>query len=588
MADNNTSTEHWWRVAYGLKRLRKGLEHFVDRRSRAVYTDFYINGLTSAVCNTCQLNRQCPNGVYKTTTRNHNSFCRNNFCDCICDRILLKYYPYQKTPIWANTDSTKWSDRNIGYWEVAKCFLRCPGYLDKKGPNTMDASGLLNICLNNTDIRSSISNIPIFEEVRDIRNKVNHSSDYKLDKQTADDYLGKMIEVLNDANELRHDNFAVVNRRRLNEIKDGNIKCSSKESIRRELDISAHEKNNVEKDEAYMFDSSQMSEERIHFTATLVRMYALFKEEMEKKTALRLRKYLLPRAFLCDKDEARQWCRKSLVDDILKRIIFSSCETTKKRFQEQFAKDKAGAELSRKFEQCNVLTKEIEEFRNLQKRRTREQFEYKKCVRYIAMVNPLNDLDMIADKLLSAYIINLAEHSDIVQTHDKDLKLDMFKTAISRCDKGVLPLLKDKCVELHIRCILYEDDESPERGVEEKSTEDAILSSPNVKWFLSQEIIVILTGSFLNRKNYNVNYELFINSEFFNIISKQYSDPHTMFTCSCKIVKREEEPLCIETSLVRGPAAKDELTQTGNFSEATAIARDMQPELHTETKNGNN
>ncbi|XP_052785598.1 uncharacterized protein LOC128221165 [Mya arenaria] len=484
MAENNNRSEQWWRVAYGLVRLRKGLDHFVDRKSRTLYNDVYISGLTSSVCNTCQINKHCHSGANIIPKCYNNTFCKNKFCDSICDRILSTYYPYQKTPIWANTDSTKWSDRNIGYWEIAKCFFNTPGYLDKEGPNTTDGSGLISICLNNKGIRSSISNVLVFEEVRDIRNKISHTADYKLDKQTADEYLEKMIELLNDGRELRNDPFAIVNRRHLQDIKDGKSQCSRKTSTRMELEVCTHNLNNLEEDENYnMFDLNQMSDERIQFTAILVNMFSCLKEEMEKRTALRLMKHILPSAFSYDMDEAQLMCRRRVVDDLLKRIIFSSCETVKERFRQQLAKDKAGSKLAKKLEKCKISNEKITEFRNLQKRRTQQNFEYSQCVRYIALINPLTDVDMIADRLLSAYIINLEEHSNIVHAKAKELKLYMFKTAISRCDKCVLPSLKDICWQLEIRCILCEDEERSERGDEEKSTVEAVLPSPNVNWF---------------------------------------------------------------------------------------------------------
>ncbi|WAR29249.1 IIGP5-like protein [Mya arenaria] len=96
--------------------------------------------------------------------------------------------------------------------------------------------------------------------VRDIRNKISHTADYKLDKQTADEYLEKMIELLNDGRELRNDPFAIVNRRHLQDIKDGKSQCSRKTSTRMELEVCTHNLNNLEEDENYnMFDLNQMS-----------------------------------------------------------------------------------------------------------------------------------------------------------------------------------------------------------------------------------------------------------------------------------------------------------------------------------------
>ncbi|WAR29415.1 hypothetical protein MAR_002983, partial [Mya arenaria] len=57
-------------------------------------------------------------------------------------------------------------------------------------------------------LRVKTENSSLGGKVRNIRNKTMHDARYKMDRQTADDCLDKMINVLEDQNELKHDTYA--------------------------------------------------------------------------------------------------------------------------------------------------------------------------------------------------------------------------------------------------------------------------------------------------------------------------------------------------------------------------------------------
>ncbi|WAR29424.1 hypothetical protein MAR_002992 [Mya arenaria] len=144
--------------------------------------------------------------VIQTKVTGKSKFRPAHFCDAMYKEIQNNHAG--NNPFWMNTDSTKWQDPHVGYWEVTKCYLSSAGYFDKIGASQMDASGLLSICINSSFIKQHITNIQQFEEVRDIRNKTLHDARYEIDEKTANDCLDKMITVLQDPQELIHDTFA--------------------------------------------------------------------------------------------------------------------------------------------------------------------------------------------------------------------------------------------------------------------------------------------------------------------------------------------------------------------------------------------
>ncbi|XP_052786091.1 uncharacterized protein LOC128221526 [Mya arenaria] len=202
-----TRHENWLRVVWGLLYVREGLQGYVDTKGKQQYQTFMntVNAkCNNQTCDQCQINIRCQNGTTKVTGKS--KFRPAHFCDEMYKEIQNNHV--RNNPFWMNTDSTKWLDPHVGYWELAKCYLSTAGYLDKTGSNQVDASGLLSICMNSSYMRQNITHIQHFEELRNIRNMTLHDPHYELDGQTADDCLDKMIAVLEDPQELIHDTFA--------------------------------------------------------------------------------------------------------------------------------------------------------------------------------------------------------------------------------------------------------------------------------------------------------------------------------------------------------------------------------------------
>ncbi|WAR29493.1 hypothetical protein MAR_003061 [Mya arenaria] len=189
-----TRHENWLRVVWGLLYVREGLQGYVDTKGKQQYQTFMntVNAkCNNQTCDQCQINIRCQNGTTKVTGKS--KFRPAHFCDEMYKEIQNNHV--RNNPFWMNTDSTKWLDPHVGYWELAKCYLSTAGYLDKTGSNQVDASGLLSICMNSSYMRQNITHIQHFEELRNIRNMTLHDPHYELDGQTADDCLDKMIAI---------------------------------------------------------------------------------------------------------------------------------------------------------------------------------------------------------------------------------------------------------------------------------------------------------------------------------------------------------------------------------------------------------
>ncbi|XP_052787512.1 uncharacterized protein LOC128222513 isoform X2 [Mya arenaria] len=170
----------------------------------------------------------------------------------------IQKYHDRNYPLWMNTDSTKWQDQHVGYW-VAKCYLSSVGYFDKTGPNHVDASGLLSICINSSFIKQRITTIKHFKEVRDIRNKTLHDAHYEMDGKTADDCLNKMIKVLEDRKELKYDNYAkqaAFHIRKI-KIKAENTPTIMTEALHKWLQINVDVDKSLKEIECLMYDRLQ-------------------------------------------------------------------------------------------------------------------------------------------------------------------------------------------------------------------------------------------------------------------------------------------------------------------------------------------
>ncbi|WAR29445.1 hypothetical protein MAR_003013, partial [Mya arenaria] len=253
-----TRHENWLRVVWGLLYVKEGLQGYVDTKGKQQYQTFMNNvnaKCNNQTCDQCQINSKCTKGRTKVTGKS--SFRPGHFCDEMNKEIHNNHA--KNNPIWMNTDSTQWHNRHVGYWEVTKCYLSSVGYFYKTGPNHVDASGLLSICMNSSFIKQHITTIQNFEEVRTIRNNTLHDAHYEMDGQTADDCLDKMIKVLEDPQELIHDTAAkqAANHIRKIKVKTANTPTIMTEALHKWLQINFDVNKFLKEIERRMFDRLQ-------------------------------------------------------------------------------------------------------------------------------------------------------------------------------------------------------------------------------------------------------------------------------------------------------------------------------------------
>jgi hypothetical protein len=163
---------NWVRGGLAYKYLKQGLENFADDVVKREHTRILasINNTSHTNCNFCLLRNLQP---LHTCKKGHNGQkicpyelfncncvhskkqpCPSSICDGVMEEILKSHGSLPPQPNWKNTDIKKWCTEP---WEVAKCYINAPGYADKKNAADIDASGLLHVFINNTNLHSYLA-----------------------------------------------------------------------------------------------------------------------------------------------------------------------------------------------------------------------------------------------------------------------------------------------------------------------------------------------------------------------------------------------------------------------------------------------
>ncbi|KAI0237227.1 hypothetical protein LSAT2_012302 [Lamellibrachia satsuma] len=119
-------------------------------------------------------------------------------------------------PCWINTDKSKWE---TDAWEIAKFFMGPGQEAFRAGAVDTDPIGLLQLVLNCQLFTSCISNRQSFDDVKEIRNKMFHSANFKLTNTDMKDHLKKITTMLEDPTQLKNDSNAKAAVQHLKQIK---------------------------------------------------------------------------------------------------------------------------------------------------------------------------------------------------------------------------------------------------------------------------------------------------------------------------------------------------------------------------------
>ena len=172
---------NWLALGQALSLLCNGLRPFVEKQMRALHEKLVAYRFT-------------PCGCVHVPRRKPNPYHDMGACAWACH---LERHHCGPRPNWKQTDPAKWTDPQLGYWEIAKLFMpdMGPGAAAVKGPQDADVTGLLNLmtwCTQFTVQKALIG------AVRGIRNTnwvhVPNLELSETDKQVAFDAIENLLQ----------------------------------------------------------------------------------------------------------------------------------------------------------------------------------------------------------------------------------------------------------------------------------------------------------------------------------------------------------------------------------------------------------
>ena len=118
--------QNWICVGHALSLMLDGLRPYIEKEMKIFHQRLLANLTSAPPC-------VCPNRT------NHKRTCTWSNYLIGCHRA--------KKPKWHQSDPTKWSDINCGYWEIAKLFMADLGArkADVVNATTTDCTGLINL-----------------------------------------------------------------------------------------------------------------------------------------------------------------------------------------------------------------------------------------------------------------------------------------------------------------------------------------------------------------------------------------------------------------------------------------------------------
>ncbi|XP_045185133.2 uncharacterized protein LOC123543126 [Mercenaria mercenaria] len=231
---NKKQNRNWVRAALSLRYFKQGFETFIDKQIKCHHDDLLKRlqgekGVSCLQCGECRADNLLPDHSPQKKCiqkfRNHcfcskaifRRPCPNKTCSLLYDYIVKAHST--NDPLWKNTKPSNWL---TNYWDLGKCFLSSPGYVDKQSAAETDATGLLSIAINDTYIQDRMdTDIESLVKVREIRNNILHS--HSLEEDEVIEYIDAMIQVLQDKKAFVSDTAAQDAILHLTELK--NVQC---------------------------------------------------------------------------------------------------------------------------------------------------------------------------------------------------------------------------------------------------------------------------------------------------------------------------------------------------------------------------
>ena len=173
---NDPEHLNWQAVGSALTILNAGLQKYAENKMKKFHASIAKNVGPAAQCNCTFASGTKPNPHGRAAS-------------CVWAKELKKNHTFKnKTHIpWNQSDSSKWHDPVVGYWEIAKLFMSDIGSDPAKvtDPDSTDVGPLLNLFRFCKYFKVQKS---LFKAVTNIRNKWAHAPKNKLsdsDKKAA-------------------------------------------------------------------------------------------------------------------------------------------------------------------------------------------------------------------------------------------------------------------------------------------------------------------------------------------------------------------------------------------------------------------
>ena len=169
--------QNWLSVGHALSLMLDGLRPYVEEEMKIFHQRLLTNLASASPC-------VCSNPTNHKKT-------------CTWSKYLIGWHRAGK-PKWNQSDPTKWSDINCGYWEIAKLFMAGLGTSKAAvvDANTTDCTGLLNLISWCDHFQVQVNLIRAVQETRNA--KWAHAPRQKLTDAQKSDSLNAIRNLLQD------------------------------------------------------------------------------------------------------------------------------------------------------------------------------------------------------------------------------------------------------------------------------------------------------------------------------------------------------------------------------------------------------
>ncbi|KAH3823122.1 hypothetical protein DPMN_124921 [Dreissena polymorpha] len=276
---------NWVKACLALKYFKEGILPFISKKC----DEFYIHKISVVEaecsspyrCTSCDITKLEPHHAAKKI------ICSDKRCNCkrsgqisckdhgSCGVLydLLKNEHARCEPNWSNTKCDSWSDKQVGPWELIKCFIFTTGYREKTSIAHSDVTALIQICANNTKLRNAFrTDFVHLDKIRQVRNDIFHSGEMKLCEKDLQGFIDDMKRAL-QLSIFAKTQSAKEQLKKLTKLEKDKIRITTKNEIEaREDTLKALEDSKMELD--ILFSQGESTEQQIKHLTMVQNMHA--------------------------------------------------------------------------------------------------------------------------------------------------------------------------------------------------------------------------------------------------------------------------------------------------------------------------